>query len=38
MPLLLEKSLQAQIQIPLATSLAFGLATAIMAARVPNLT
>jgi len=28
LPLLLEKSLQAQILIPLATSLAFGLATA----------
>lgn len=28
MPLLLEKSLQAQVLIPLATSLAFGLATA----------
>jgi multidrug efflux pump subunit AcrB len=32
MPLLLEKSLQAQILIPLATSLAFGLATATIAA------
>jgi len=28
LPLLMEKSLQAQILIPLATSLAFGLATA----------
>jgi HAE1 family hydrophobic/amphiphilic exporter-1 len=32
MPLLLEKSLQAQILIPLATSLAFGLTTATLAA------
>ena len=32
LPLLLEKSLQAQILIPLATSLAFGLATATIAA------
>jgi multidrug efflux pump subunit AcrB len=32
MPLLLETSLQAQILIPLATSLAFGLSTATIAA------
>jgi multidrug efflux pump subunit AcrB len=32
MPLLMEKSLQAQVLIPLATSLAFGLATATIAA------
>jgi len=32
MPLLLEKSLQAQILIPLATSLAFGLSAATIAA------
>ena len=34
LPLLMEKSLQAQVLIPLATSLAFGLATATLAALI----